>query len=81
MSEQNPNAWHLKKEVNLTHIISTAIVTISGFWFVSSIDKRVELNSIEITHVKQTRTEDQKRSIKQFDKINEKLDRLLESRP
>lgn len=77
MSEQN-NAWHLKKEVNLTHIISTAIVTISGFWFVSGIDKRVDLNSVEIVHVKKIREEDKSRSIKEFDKINLKLDRLLE---
>lgn len=74
------NAWHLKKEVNLTHIISTAIVTISGFWFVSSIDKRVDLNSVEILHVKKIREEDKDRSMKQFDKINAKLDRLLEKK-
>ncbi|UUO22835.1 hypothetical protein FGD67_06265 [Colwellia sp. M166] len=80
MSDKNPSEWHLKKEVNLTHIISTAIVTISGFWFISGIDKRVDLNSVEILHLQKIREEDQTRSMKQFDKINAKLDRLLESK-
>ncbi|WP_299262901.1 hypothetical protein [uncultured Psychrosphaera sp.] len=80
MSQQSAEQWHMKKEVNLVHIITTIGIFVSCFWYFSDLDKRIAANEQSISYVQSLRTEDQKRVEKQLDKINAKLDRLLESR-
>jgi peptidoglycan hydrolase CwlO-like protein len=80
MSQQPTEQWHMKKEVNLVHIISTIGLLVSSMWYLSGLDKRISANEQSIEHVQSQRTEDQKRVEKQLDKINGKLDRLLEKR-
>lgn len=80
MSDHNPSQenWHLKKEVNVAHVITTVAMVVSCFWFFSDLDKRITTNQTEITHVKQLRTEDQKRIEKRLDSMDAKLDRILQ---
>jgi peptidoglycan hydrolase CwlO-like protein len=80
VSSQTPEQWHMKKEVNLVHIISTIGLLVSSMWYLSGLDKRISANEQSIDYVQSQRTEDQKRVEKQLDSINEKLDRLLENR-
>lgn len=47
--------WHMKKEVNLAHVITTVALVVSGFWYFSDLDKRIASNAQEIEHVKQLR--------------------------
>lgn len=74
---QENNNWHLKKEVNIAHVIATVAMFVTCFWFFSDLDKRIITNSTEIIHMKDQRTEDQQRIEKQLDNINKKLDRLI----
>jgi len=70
--------WHMKKEVNVAHVITTVAMVVSCFWFFSDLDKRIASNTTEIEHIKTQRTEDQRRIEKSLDSINKKLDRILE---
>lgn len=72
--------WHLKKELNLAHIITTVTLLVTGILFLSGLDKRINTNSQEIQHLKQIRNEDQKRIEKRLDSIDKKLDTLLSVR-
>lgn len=72
--------WHMKREINLVHIITTVTVLVSGLWYVSDLDKRIAANAQAIEYVQSQRSEDQKRVEKHLDSINKKLDRLLENR-
>ena len=74
MSDQH---WHLKKEVNITHIFATVGFVVSAFVYSSTLDKRIQSNEQDILFIKQQRIEDVKRTEKQFDTINKKLDELL----
>lgn len=84
MANNNNEGWHVKKEVNIAHVLTTAAVIFSGFWFFADLDKRIDNNAIELRHVKLTRVEDQKRQAndqqrieKGLDGMNAKLDKLL----
>lgn len=69
--------WHLKKEVNIAHVITTVLIVVSCIWYMAGLDKRIQANTQNITHIKEQRIEDVKRLDKQFDRINDKLDKLL----
>lgn len=69
--------WHLKKEVNITHIFATIGLVVAAFTYSTALDKRIQANEQEILFIKAQRVEDVKRSEKQFDTINKKLDELL----
>ena len=80
MEQQNQNQWHMKKEFNLAHIITTVALFFSGMLYLGNLDKRIATNEQSIQYVQTLRTEDQKRVEKHLDSINKKLDRLLENR-
>lgn len=77
MSTHNPEQWHMKKEINLAHVIVTISMVVTALFFFADLDKRIESNKKDITHIEEQRTEDSRRIEKQFDKVNDKLDRLL----
>lgn len=66
--------WHLKKEIQLGHLITTVTVGIAAIVYVSKIEQRVAVVESQINSQKETagvlRT--------QLDRINDKLDRLIE---
>lgn len=69
--------WHLKREVNITHIVATMGLVISAFMYSSALDKRIQANEQDIVYLKFQRAEDIERTEKQFDTINAKLDEVL----
>jgi hypothetical protein len=76
MSEQNTpiNGWHLKKEIQLGHLITTFTVAISAIVYVNKIEQRVAVVESQMAYQKETAAV--LRS--QLDRINDKLDRLIE---
>jgi hypothetical protein len=75
-----PEQWHMKKEINIAHIISTVVLLVSGLWYLNGLDKRISANTQSIEYVQSLGDGDQRRVEKQLDSINKKLDRLLEKR-
>lgn len=85
MLEQKAN-WHLDKTISVGHLVSTLVIAVSVFSWAMALDKRVEQNSLAISHLKEQQATEQKRiqelrqEIKQdLRDINSKLDRLIES--
>lgn len=79
-------SWHLDKTISVGHLVSTVIIAVSVFSWAVTLDKRVEQNSLSITHLKEQQVTDRKQvqemraEIKQdLRDINAKLDRLIES--
>ncbi len=71
--------WHMKKEFNVAHLLTTGVVVVSGILYIGNLDKQITSNSQEIIHLKQIRNEDKKRIEKRLDSIDKKLDTLLSS--
>ena len=77
--------WHLDRKVSITHIISTIMVIASLFVWGGGIERRIELNAKDIQQVReiQNRNWDANREAlkdlkSSLDKVNNKLDRLIE---
>ncbi|MDK1289793.1 hypothetical protein [Pseudoalteromonas umbrosa] len=73
MNEQ----WHMKKEINIAHIITTVALIVSGLTFLSDMDKRITTNTTQIVHIQEQRKEDLRRLEKRLDSIERKLDELI----
>lgn len=77
MPDQTPfsaERWHLKKEIQLGHLITTFTVAVSAVVYISKIEQRVAV--VESQMVMQRESSSILRQ--QLDKINDKLDRLIE---
>lgn len=68
------NKWHMKKEIQLGHLITTFTVAISCVVYINKIEQRVAVMEAQIISQRDSAT--LLRS--QLDKINDKLDRLIE---
>ena len=66
--------WHLKKEIQLGHLITTATVAVAAIMYINKIDQRVTVVEVQIAAQRDS-------SIllrANLEKINDKLDRLIE---
>lgn len=72
MSE--PERWHLKREIQLTHVISTIVLVGTVFAYVNKIDQR--LTVVEVQLIAQRQAMEVRRE--QLERIDAKLDRLIE---
>ncbi|KZN64197.1 hypothetical protein N473_15630 [Pseudoalteromonas luteoviolacea CPMOR-1] len=68
------------KPVDIAHLLTTITMIVASIVYITGLDKRISINEKQIEHVKVQRVEDQSRIEKQLDTINEKLDKLIESK-
>ena len=73
MNEQ-PERWHLKKEIQVTHIVSTLMLVGAVFAYVSKIDQRLTI--VETQLMAQREASIIQRT--QLERMDAKLDRLIE---
>lgn len=89
IKELQPAGWHLKREIQLGHLITTLTVIISVAVYVQRIDQRlaiVEARQIDAVREQRERDERQDKLAaeafslvrSQLNRIDEKLDRLME---
>ena len=69
-----PERWHLKKEIQVTHIVSTLMLVGAVFAYVSKIDQR--LTVVETQLIGQREAAVIQRA--QLERMDAKLDRLIE---
>lgn len=74
VAQSDDNKWHMKKEIQLGHLITTFTVAISCVVYINKIEQRVAVMESQILAQRDSAT--LLRS--QLDKINDKLDRLIE---
>ena len=69
-----PERWHLKKEIQVTHVISTLLLVGAVFAYVSKIDQRLTI--VETQLIAQREASAVQRV--QLERMDAKLDRLIE---
>ena len=74
VTERRTERWHLKKEIQLTHVISTIIVIGAVLAYVSKIEQRLTI--VETQLMAQHDAAVLQRA--QLEKMDAKLDRLIE---
>ena len=87
MEETNSQThrWHLKKEIQLGHLITTITVAISAVIYVQRMEQRLIVLENEMVHQRARDEQQDKTQVagaldtqKRLDRIEEKLDRMLE---
>ena len=76
MTQENSNldSWHFKKEIQLGHLITTFTVAIAAVLYINKIEQRLSVVEVQIT----AQHEASVLLRAQLEKINDKLDRLIE---
>lgn len=81
------NGWHLKKEIQVGHLISTIVIGLGAFTYVADIRKDVEILKVERAAQRDRDDRQDKATAeafmlmrRQLDKMDLKLDRLMEDR-
>lgn len=69
-----PERWHLKKEIQVTHIVSTLMLVGAVFAYVGKIDQRLTI--VETQLMAQREASVIQRA--QLERMDAKLDRLIE---
>lgn len=69
-----PERWHLKKEIQITHVVSTLMLVGAVFAYVSKIDQRLTI--VETQLIAQRDASAVQRV--QLERMDAKLDRLIE---
>ena len=77
--------WHLKKEVQLSHIITTLTIAAAAFLYIGKIEQRISIIESQVVAQYQ-RDERQDKAMaeavelvrRQLDRMDSKLDRLVE---
>lgn len=79
--------WHLRREIQLGHIMTTLTIAASVFWYVAKMEQRISLLEAQFT-TQHDRDERQDRNTAeamallraQLDRMDAKLDRLIEKK-
>ncbi len=79
--------WHIDKGIGVAHILTTFMLIVTALWYLAGQDRRIAVLEMGVSHLQQSRANDQQHSEKKFDElktdlrlINAKLDRLIEGR-
>ena len=89
--ERQDGGWHLKREVQLGHIITTCTVLFSVIWYANKLEQRialVEQSQMQVTLAQKERDDRQDKLAsdalamlrQQLDRLEQKLDRVIEGR-
>lgn len=70
--------WHLSKSVNLSHIVTTVIILLTGLTYITNIDKAVATQEIQIKANTKAIEMNQQSNKDMFSRIDTKLDKIFD---
>ena len=70
----DPERWHLKKEIQITHVFATLALAGSVFVYVSKVDQRLTIVETQLTAQREASVIQRA----QLERMDAKLDRLIE---
>lgn len=73
-----PQGWHVDKTVSISHLLTTVALVVAAFWFFAEQDKRIAENAKDIQHNSATIQQQENRANRNFDSINQKLDKITD---
>ena len=82
-----PEPWHIKREVQLSHLAATLSVVFSVIWYAGKLEQRIALVEQAVV-MQRDRDTNQDQAVnmaneqlrRQLDRIDGKLDRLIEAK-
>jgi len=77
MAEGN-GGWHLSKGLSVSHILSTAVIAVGFFTYVTDIEQKTMINEIAIESISERMDRTNARHSEQFSEIKEMLKSLAD---
>jgi len=68
--------WHLSKGISVGHIITTALLVVTASMYISSIEEKITINSINIDNLRNSNKEMILRIDTNLNNMNRKIDEL-----
>ena len=75
MAEGN-GGWHLSKGLSVSHILSTAVIAVGFFTYVTDIEQKTMINELAIESISERMDRTNKRHSEEFGEIKEMLKHL-----
>ncbi len=75
---ENNEHWRISKSVDLSHLLVTISIVIGGFIYFTEMRKDIDIHAVKITHLADSTDKSLSNIDKRFNKIDEKLDILIE---
>ena len=73
---ENNGGWHLSKGLSVSHILSTAVIAIGFFTYVTGIEQETVMNKMSISSLSDRMDRTDKRHSEEFGEIKEMLKHL-----
>ena len=75
MAEGN-GGWHLSKGLSVSHILSTAVIAVGFFTYVTDIEQKTIMNEMSLSSLSERMDRTNKRHTEEFGEIKEMLKHL-----
>jgi len=76
--EYRVSGWHLKKEVTIGQLITIIFILVSGLWWASSVETRIERLAAEDKRIEQKQDIQNKNIEKILGRIERKQDKIFD---
>mgnify|MGYP006180597835 FL=1 len=76
MMAEDKAGWHLSKGLSVSHILSTAVIAVGFFTYVTDIEQKTMINEIAIKSIAERMDRTEKRHSEEFGEIKEMLKHL-----
>jgi len=76
--EYRVNGWHLKKEVTIGQLVTIVCILVSGLWWASSVETRIERLASEDRRIEQKNDIQNKNIERILGRIERKQDKLFD---
>jgi len=73
---ENNGGWHLSKGLSVSHILSTAVIAVGFFTYVTDIEQKTLMNEMSLASLAERMDRTDKRHTEEFGEIKEMLKHL-----
>ena len=73
---ENNGGWHLSKGLSVSHILSTAVIAVGFFTYVTDIEQKTLMNAMSLASLSERMDRTDKRHTEEFGEIKEMLKHL-----
>jgi len=73
---ENNGGWHLSKGLSVSHILSTAVIAVGFFTYVTDIEQKTLMNEMSLSSLAERMDRTDKRHTEEFGEIKEMLKHL-----
>lgn len=76
IEHKEPEGWHIRKEIQLGHLLTTLTIVVSVILYISVLERRISLIELTVLNQKETDTRQDRQMENQVQMIQRSLEKL-----